>query len=499
MSKFRSMGAIGNRQRMLRIMTAVIPLLAFASIDKSTWGGVIAYYPFDSETAGVTPDLSGLANDATLVNGASGAMATISSTSPMLGAGNLFTTPKSTTSTSGSSALARVADGDPDFDRTFDEFSLSLWIKPTSQSESTTGWTEFPGTGASGSGARLITGKSAGNTRRGWQLSKTPNGGNNQLSFTYFSDATGDPGTSENLVYTFATPQSDAEYMHVAVVYDDSDGPTTFFGMYINGILSTMIDVSSPNAGTSVFGGTRQAQLNAVNDNAFQIANRGDSTGGTSAGFIGSIDDYLLLDNAATSVEIAMIHGLGRLAGVTFGAQNASMTSTQILDVLNAYNTQGSAFAGPTTWMYEASVGAGPIGTIGGSLAGGDAFIVLGSDGSGVKSVPLVPGDFDGDGDLDGADFVVWQTNFPINGGATLTDGDATGDGNVDGADFAVWQNGFPSPSTSGITTIPEPEALFLMLIGFVSAVFAVGSNRCFALSACRRDEKRSLSTKWIL
>jgi hypothetical protein len=266
--------------------------------------------------------------------------------------------------------------------------------------------------------------------------------------------------------------------MHVAVVYDDSDGPTTFFGMYINGILSTLIPVSSPNAGTSVFGGVRQAQLNGINDNAFQIANRGDSTGGTSAGFIGSIDDYLLLDDAATSTEIALVHGLGRLAGVSVGALNTSMTNTQILDVLGAYNTQGSAAAGGTMWTYEAFVGAGPIGTMGGSLAGGDAFIVLGSDGSGVKSALLIPGDFNGDGNVDGVDFVTWQGNFPTGSGASLAQGDADGDGDVDGADFVVWQTNFPFPSSPGASPVPEPGAVTTLICGLLGGLLLVQSRR---------------------
>src|SRR5262249_3722491 len=47
-------------------------------------------------------------------------------------------------------------------------------------------------------------------------------------------------------------------------------------------------------------------------------------------------------------------------------------------------------------------------------------------------------GDFDSDGDVDGADFVAWQSNFPKASGATRADGDADGDGDVDGADFVV-------------------------------------------------------------
>lgn len=74
-------------------------------------------------------------------------------------------------------------------------------------------------------------------------------------------------------------------------------------------------------------------------------------------------------------------------------------------------------------------------------------------------------GDFDSDGDVDGADLVAWQSNFPKSTGATLTMGDADGDGDVDGADFVAWQTHFPSPSASGSSAVPEPPAWALALI----------------------------------
>jgi hypothetical protein len=65
-----------------------------------------------------------------------------------------------------------------------------------------------------------------------------------------------------------------------------------------------------------------------------------------------------------------------------------------------------------------------------------------------------LPGDFDSDGDVDGADFVAWQTHFPMATGATLATGDADGDGDVDGADFVAWQTHFPTSPTPG-TVVP--------------------------------------------
>jgi pimeloyl-ACP methyl ester carboxylesterase len=69
----------------------------------------------------------------------------------------------------------------------------------------------------------------------------------------------------------------------------------------------------------------------------------------------------------------------------------------------------------------------------------------------------VVPGDFDADGDVDGADFVAWQTNFPTAIGATLAMGDADNDGDVDGADFVVWQTNFPASGGASVAPVPEP------------------------------------------
>jgi hypothetical protein len=72
-----------------------------------------------------------------------------------------------------------------------------------------------------------------------------------------------------------------------------------------------------------------------------------------------------------------------------------------------------------------------------------------------------LPGDFNGDGHVDGADFGIWQTNFPRASGMTSSTGDADGDGDVDGADFVVWQTNFSvTPSTA--VSAPEPSAILL-------------------------------------
>src|SRR5690606_32987577 len=85
---------------------------------------------------------------------------------------------------------------------------------------------------------------------------------------------------------------------------------------------------------------------------------------------------------------------------------------------------------------------------------------------------PNVQGDFNGDGHVDGADFVVWQTNFPNNTGtATLDMGDANADGNVDGADFVVWQTNFPFSPVAEATFVPEPSAWIMATLGILGLI----------------------------
>jgi hypothetical protein len=88
------------------------------------------------------------------------------------------------------------------------------------------------------------------------------------------------------------------------------------------------------------------------------------------------------------------------------------------------------------------------------------------------------PGDFDGDGDVDGADFVAWQTNFPKASGATLAEGDADSDGDVDGADFVVWQTNFPFTPGPGAAPVPEPSTILTALIFAPAICYTIRRRR---------------------
>jgi len=71
--------------------------------------------------------------------------------------------------------------------------------------------------------------------------------------------------------------------------------------------------------------------------------------------------------------------------------------------------------------------------------------------------------DFDMDGDVDADDLAQWEGDYAMNGLS-----DANGDGDSDGADFIVWQQQFGSsfslPSAHLAATVPEPTSMVILL-----------------------------------
>ncbi len=77
--------------------------------------------------------------------------------------------------------------------------------------------------------------------------------------------------------------------------------------------------------------------------------------------------------------------------------------------------------------------------------------------------------DFDGDGDRDGRDFLIWQRGVGISQNAQRSDGDATGNMAVDGNDLAVWRATYGNK----LSTIDQALESFANLSAGVPLLFA--------------------------
>ena len=76
-----------------------------------------------------------------------------------------------------------------------------------------------------------------------------------------------------------------------------------------------------------------------------------------------------------------------------------------------------------------------------------------------------MPGDFNGDGAVDSADYVSWSNRF----GQSVPEGtgsDGNADGVVDAADYTVWRDALAQGAST--VSIPEPSAVVIVLVMWV-------------------------------
>jgi hypothetical protein len=87
------------------------------------------------------------------------------------------------------------------------------------------------------------------------------------------------------------------------------------------------------------------------------------------------------------------------------------------------------------------------------------------------KYTPLPSADFDGDGAVDGDDFLTWQRGAGLSSGVTHASGDANRDGAINAADLAMWSAQFAGQSVAAAATqVPECSSASLSAIGLLLA-----------------------------
>src|SRR5690606_31091786 len=81
-------------------------------------------------------------------------------------------------------------------------------------------------------------------------------------------------------------------------------------------------------------------------------------------------------------------------------------------------------------------------------------------------SSTAIAGDFNGDGQVDAADYTVWRNNL---GSTTNLAADANGDGSVGPEDYTIWKSNFGNPAGAGAAAlataanVPEPSTWALL------------------------------------
>jgi len=108
---------------------------------------------------------------------------------------------------------------------------------------------------------------------------------------------------------------------------------------------------------------------------------------------------------------------------------------------------------------------------------GSHQFLVPGATGVELlvdrRSATSFLGDFNGDGNVDGHDFLTWQQNFGMTG-AIPSQGDANADGTVDNLDLTRWQQNagwMQTQHQSNAQVVPEPSTAILILAAALALI----------------------------
>jgi hypothetical protein len=170
--------------------------------------------------------------------------------------------------------------------------------------------------------------------------------------------------------------------------------------------------------------------------------------------------------NTAGDTAIGITLGAGATLNLTGLSAYASNSAVTLIDSLDPAVIPMGTFA---NYAQGQAVGMNSFGT---------QFYINytgGTDNNDVVLQTTQPGganaDFDGDGDVDGADFLSWQVGFGTGTGAAHGQGDSNADGDVDADDLAAWTSQYGSHAiTAATVAVPEPVGV----VGMMLAIAAV-------------------------
>jgi hypothetical protein len=193
-----------------------------------------------------------------------------------------------------------------------------------------------------------------------------------------------------------------------------------------------------------------------------------------------ALTGYLMYFDVGGNLNIQMLAGggltfdIGTSADVSFNAGSEVVMELNVIgNQLNGYVWAADDPAGkpaePQATAFDTTFTSGFAGLAFAEDQDGTAGIYRYAAAQDTPFVDLNPsnGDFNGDGTVDGADFLIWQRGFGLSGQPDGTTGDANADGNVNAADLAIWESRFGgAPAVASVGAVPEPASLAMLAAG---------------------------------
>jgi hypothetical protein len=183
----------------------------------------------------------------------------------------------------------------------------------------------------------------------------------------------------------------------------------------------------------------------------------------------------------ATGVQLTTTSSGAKLSFTLVSAESYSMQLTRVSDGSLLYSHSGNL----------ESAGAGAIDTLEIALYGngsGNGVVGASASPTGERefffnnltvSSPGLTGDYNHNGVVDAADYVLWRDTLSQSVTAG-TGADGNGDGMVTQTDYNIWRGQFGMTSGAGLseTTVPEPSVAFLVTESLVAALTITLSSR---------------------
>ena len=201
------------------------------------------------------------------------------------------------------------------------------------------------------------------------------------------------------------------------------------------------------------------------------------------------LDDNPIIPGPPVVNEFDPLNGLSNIAGSLAAARTSDPDSATSGWFINSSDNSASFDSGPYTVFGQVTSGMNIIDQIpflpnAPNLAGTafESMPLFNSDLVTifrVVEIPLMSGDYDLNGVVDGGDMTTWEQSF---GNANNLSADSNSLGIVDGYDFLNWQRHFdpsaPAPAVASVQAIPEPSTLGLASLAALTSLRLLRRNR---------------------